>query len=70
MQTLSRLNRIAPGKAPPFVRAVARAYELGLDVAFGGLFAGELRSRVSIPSYPFQRRRYWLERAPTASGGQ
>ena len=61
-----------PGGAPSeaFVRAVAKAYELGLDVAFGGLFAGELRSRVSIPSYPFQRRRYWLERAPAAGGGQ
>ena len=44
-----------------FVRAVASAYEAGVDVAFAGLFAGELRRRVAIPGYPFQRRRYWLE---------
>ncbi len=46
-----------------FVRAVARAYEAGLGVAFAGLFAGELRSRVALPGYPFQHRRYWLEPA-------
>ncbi len=45
------------------VRAVARAYEAGLGVAFARLFAGELRSRVALPGYPFQHRRYWLERA-------
>ena len=43
-----------------FVEAVARAYEAGLGVSFAGLFAGEKRRRVSLPGYPFQRRRYWL----------
>ncbi|MYI82451.1 MAG: acyltransferase domain-containing protein, partial [Chloroflexi bacterium] len=52
---------VEPSEA--FVRAVARAYEAGLDVAFAGLFAGELRRRVAIPAYPFQHRRYWLEPA-------
>ena len=56
---------IEPSEA--FTRAVARAYEMGLDVAFGGLFVGELRSRVSIPTYPFQRRRYWLDRAQASA---
>ncbi|MCY4111922.1 MAG: type I polyketide synthase, partial [Chloroflexi bacterium] len=44
-----------------FVDAVAAAYEAGLDLSFEGLFAGESRSRVALPSYPFQRERYWLE---------
>ena len=43
-----------------FDRAVAAAYEAGLDISFAGLFAGEIRRRVSLPSYPFQRRRYWV----------
>ena len=43
-----------------FVRAVAGAYEAGLDISFTGLFAGEARRRISLPSYPFQRRRHWL----------
>ena len=52
------------GESPEFgrgvMRAVAQVYEAGLDISFPGLFAGEVRRRVSIPSYPFQRRRHWL----------
>ena len=44
-------------------RAVADAYEAVLPVRFAGLFAGEARRRISLPSYPFQRERYWLEPA-------
>ena len=43
-----------------FVDAVARAYEAGLAVSFEGLFAGEIRRRISLPDYPFERRRYWI----------
>ena len=45
-----------------FVEAVARAYEAGLGVSFAGLFAGETRRRISLPGYPFQRRRFWLSK--------
>ena len=44
-----------------FLRAVAGAYEAGLPLSFAGLYAGEERRRVSVPRYPFQRRRFWLE---------
>ena len=43
-----------------FVSAVASAYEAGLDIAFAGLFAGESRRRISVPRYPFQRKRHWI----------
>ena len=43
-----------------FVKAVGTAYEEGLAVSFEGLFAGEARRRVSLPTYPFQRRRHWV----------
>ena len=43
-----------------FVEAVARAYEAGLAVDFDGLFAGESRRSISLPTYPFQRRRHWV----------
>ena len=46
--------------ADSFVEAVAAAYEAGLPVAFAGLFAGEDRRRISLPTYPFQRRRHWI----------
>ncbi len=43
-----------------FVASVAGAYEAGLAVSFAGLFAGETRRRISLPGYPFQRRRHWI----------
>ena len=44
-----------------FVRAVAGAYEAGLPVVFSGLHTGETRHRISVPGYPFEPRRYWIE---------
>ncbi len=54
-------NGSSAGPESSFVSAVAEAYEAGLDISFEGLFAGESRRRVSLPSYPFQRERYWIE---------
>ncbi len=42
------------------VEAAAQAYEAGLDISFRGLFTGEERRRISLPTYPFQRRRHWI----------
>ena len=44
-----------------FVGAVAEAYAAGLPVSFPGLFAGETRRRVALPTYPFERARHWVE---------
>ncbi len=52
------------GGTGDFADAVAGAYEAGLDIAFEGLFAGERRRRVALPSYPFQRERYWTSASP------
>ena len=49
-----------------FVTAVAGAYEAGLPISFAGLFAGERRRRVLLPTYPFQRERYWVSGGPAA----
>ena len=46
-----------------FAEAVTTAYEAGLPVSFAGLFAGEKRCRISLPGYPFQRRRHWFDAA-------
>ena len=45
---------------PEFVKAVAKAYEAGLPISFEGMFTGETRRRISLPTYPFQRRRHWI----------
>ena len=47
-----------------FLHGVAQAYAAGLDIRFGGLFAGERRRRVALPEYPFRRERYWASAPP------
>ena len=44
----------------PLIRAVARAYEANLPIRFEGLFAGESRRRILLPTYPFERRSFWF----------
>ena len=44
-----------------FAEAVSSVYEAGAAIAFEGLFAGDVRRRVSLPTYPFQRQRYWID---------
>ena len=65
---LSSLGRPPDREATPtstsdggFVHAVAAAYEAGLALSFEGLFAGETRRRISLPDYPFERRRHWIK---------
>jgi len=45
-------------------RLLAAAGELwraGVRLEAPGLFAGETRRRIPLPTYPFERRRYWME---------
>ena len=46
-----------------FMESVAHLYRAGATLSFEGLFAGELRRRVSLPGYPFDRRRHWIDPA-------
>ena len=63
LASLRRPSESNPGPAggEAFVEAVGQGYEAGLPIDFQGLFAGEARRRISLPSYPFQRRRHWIE---------
>ena len=62
---------IGPEAPGGFAAAVVKAYEAGLEINFEGLFAGETRRRISLPGYPFERRRYWLPepRSPMSKSG-
>jgi acyl transferase domain-containing protein/SAM-dependent methyltransferase len=43
--------------------AAARLYTLGFDLDWKGVGEGRAFRKVSLPGYPFERRRYWLEQA-------
>jgi acyl transferase domain-containing protein len=41
--------------------ALARLWLAGVPVDWEGFAAGETRRRVPLPTYPFERRRYWVD---------
>ena len=41
--------------------AVARLWLAGVGIDWAGYHAGEARRRVPLPTYPFQRQRYWID---------
>ena len=58
----------ADGSGESFTEAVGAAWEVGLPLQLEGLFAGERRRRVALPTYPFERQRYWIERGVRRHG--
>ena len=52
-----------------FLDAVGKLWAAGVPVDLAALHAGEERRRVPLPTYPFDRTRYWIEpgTAPTSS---
>jgi acyl transferase domain-containing protein len=42
--------------------ALGRLWTGGFDVDWQAFWAGEQRRRVPLPTYPFQRQRYWIEK--------
>ncbi|MEY9893882.1 acyl transferase domain-containing protein/acyl carrier protein [Catenulispora sp. MAP5-51] len=64
IEFLPMLRRDRP-EPETVLTAVATAYVRGTPVDRGAFYAGTGARRVELPTYPFQRRRYWL--APSAS---
>ncbi|MEU0838787.1 type I polyketide synthase [Streptomyces sp. NPDC005962] len=48
---------------------VGRLYTAGVAVDWGAVFAGRGARRVELPTYPFQRKRYWLVEQSKALAG-
>lgn len=57
----------AAADASTLARALGWAWCQGLAVDWAGYHAGRPRRRVSLPSYPFERQRHWIDR-PAAGG--
>jgi acyl transferase domain-containing protein/acyl carrier protein len=53
--------RRGEGGAECFLESLARAWVGGVSVDWGVLFEGTGAKRVALPTYAFQRERYWLE---------
>jgi len=71
LQTLAR-QQAAPRETAPLMMssmadaaaaydALGRLWGAGVDVRWDAFYAGETRRRVPLPTYPFERKRYWAE---------
>lgn len=62
--------RAAAPDWPRVMAGLAMAYAHGVDVDWADLDAGIARNRVQLPTYRFQRKRYWItERDETMTAG-
>lgn len=50
--------------------ALGRLWLNGVEVDWSGFYAPERRRRLSLPTYPFERQRYWIEARPSADSAQ
>ncbi|MCK2244831.1 MULTISPECIES: type I polyketide synthase [unclassified Crossiella] len=65
VRTASTLRR-ADGGRDRFLHSLAEAYVCGAPVDWPRWFDGLPARRIPLPTYPFQRQRYWLEVPRTA----
>ncbi|MBY8884718.1 hypothetical protein K7472_07650 [Streptomyces sp. PTM05] len=66
------VGQITVGPSFDLADVAAAAWRAGVSVNWAAYYGGETRRRMSLPTYPFTRRRFWLERpeAEPESSGQ
>jgi acyl transferase domain-containing protein len=52
------------------LQAVGRLWLRGVSIDWAAYYEGEKRSRVELPTYPFERKRFWVEPAGRLPGAQ
>jgi acyl transferase domain-containing protein len=60
--------RRGQGGPQQFLKAVGQAFVLGADVDWRAVLGPAPRRHVDLPTYPFDRRRYWLDDGAGSAG--
>ncbi len=50
-------------EAPSMLNALGKLWLAGVSVDWAGFYAHEKRRRIPLPTYPFERKRFWVEPA-------
>ncbi|HST78329.1 MAG TPA: amino acid adenylation domain-containing protein, partial [Verrucomicrobiae bacterium] len=62
---MSSLGSDPAGKA--LAQSLGKLWCEGLKLDWKSYYSGETRQRIPLPTYPFERQRYWVDAATTAS---
>jgi amino acid adenylation domain-containing protein/non-ribosomal peptide synthase protein (TIGR01720 family) len=64
------LPSLKPGQSDwtPLLESLGELYVQGADVDWSGFDRDYPRERVSLPTYPFERQRYWMESSRSPNG--
>jgi acyl transferase domain-containing protein/acyl carrier protein len=46
------------------LQGIGRLWLSGVEVSWESIYPGQRRRRISLPTYPFERRNYWIESTP------
>jgi acyl transferase domain-containing protein len=57
------------GEVESLLRAAGRLWSAGADLDWVGLQGRDRRRRVPLPTYPFERKRHWVDPGEAATGG-
>ncbi|MEC4892939.1 MAG: beta-ketoacyl synthase N-terminal-like domain-containing protein [Oscillatoria sp. PMC 1051.18] len=52
------------------LNTVGKLFLAGVEIDWGGFYQHEKRYRVPLPTYPFERQRYWIEAKSNSFSGQ
>ncbi|MCA9923335.1 MAG: type I polyketide synthase, partial [Anaerolineales bacterium] len=52
------------------LHTIGSLWQAGVDIDWHGFYAAEERRRVVLPTYPFQRQRYWIEPDDTPAASE
>jgi amino acid adenylation domain-containing protein len=61
ISSLSRRDEQSPTEEGAVQEALGQLWVAGIAPNWSSYFAGEQRRRVSLPTYPFERKLYWVE---------
>lgn len=50
------------GDLMSLMSAVGKLWLAGVEIEWSGFYAHDRRQRIPLPTYPFERKRYWIER--------
>lgn len=57
----SRNGSVETSESSSFLEAVGRLWATGISIEWSGLYRDEHPRRLPLPTYPFERRRFWVE---------